>query len=299
MRNTVPDAPRGLYDPAYEHDACGVGFVADVTGAAGPRALAGALRALDNLTHRGAVGADARTSDGAGILTQVPARFLDAVSPALADRSPPQPGDLAVGMTFLPRDDALGAARCRALVEEAVARQGLPLLAWRDVPLTPEVLGDQARAALPAIAQALVGRPAGLDGDEFERRLLLARREAERRALDEGLPLYVPSFSARTIVYKGLLAGGDLATFYPDLADPRYETAVALFHQRYSTNTMPTWQLAQPFRLLAHNGEINTVQGNRRWMAAREPGLHAPAWGERLSQLWPIIQPGGSDSASV
>ncbi|HET8627197.1 MAG TPA: glutamate synthase central domain-containing protein, partial [Thermomicrobiales bacterium] len=294
--------PTGLYDPAYEHDACGVGFVADVTGTAGRRALAAALRALDNLVHRGAVGADARTSDGAGVLTGVPAGFFQAATPALAGRPALGDGELAVGVLFLPSEPA-GRARGRALVEAALARQGLPLLGWRDVPVAPEILGAQARAAQPAIVHALAGLPADLalpaGADEFERRLLLARREVERRALDEDLALYVPSFSARTLVYKGLLAGGDLAAFYPDLADPRYVTAFAVFHQRYSTNTLPTWQLAQPFRLLAHNGEINTVQGNRRWMAAREPGLSSPAWGDRLADLRPIVQPGGSDSASL
>src|SRR3712207_6110837 len=219
MMRTLPDQP-DLYDPAYEHDACGVGFVADTTGAAGRRALVGALRALDNLAHRGAVGADARTSDGAGILTQVPARFFGAVVPALAalaGRAPLGPGELAVGVLFLPRDDAAAIARCRALVEEALGGQGLPLLGWRDVPVVPVVLGDQARAALPEIVQVFAGRPADLaadsDGEEFERRLLLARREAERQALAEGLGVYICSFSARPLVYKGVLAGGGLAAF--------------------------------------------------------------------------------------
>ncbi len=289
---------RGLYRTAYEHDACGVGFVADITGRAGTRALEGALRALDNLVHRGAVGADARTSDGAGVLTQIPTRFFGAVLPALAGRPAPALGEIGVGQFFLPAD-AGAAARCRAIVEAAVARQGLPLLGWRVVPTRPEVLGDEARAALPRIEQIVAGRPAGVAPDEFERRLLLARREAERGAAAEDLACYAVSFSARTIVYKGLLTGGDLAAFYPDLADPRYETALAIFHQRYSTNTAPTWTLAQPFRLIAHNGEINTVQGNRRWMAAREPGLRAASWGDRLPALCPTVQEGGSDSASL
>lgn len=289
----------GLYNPAYEHDACGVGFVADMSGQPGRRALVGALRALDNLVHRGAVGADARTSDGAGILTQVPNRFLCATLPALAGRPVPPLGDLAVGTIFLSRTDEGAAAHCRTLLDAALARRGLPVVAWRDVPVVPEVLGDEARVAMPLIEQVIARRPEGVAVDEFERLLALARREAEQRALAEGFDLYVVSLSARTVVYKGLLAGSDLAAFYPDLADERYETALTIFHQRYSTNTAPTWTLAQPFRFLAHNGEINTVQGNRRWVAAREPSLRGGAWGDRLAEFAPIIQEGGSDSSAL
>jgi glutamate synthase (NADPH/NADH) large chain/glutamate synthase (ferredoxin) len=288
----------GLYRSAYEHDACGVGFVADVSGKAGRRALVSALRALDHLVHRGAIGADARTSDGAGMLTQVPNRFLCAVIPALAGRPTPPLGDLAAGNLFIQGDDA-ATARIRALVEAGLASQGLALLGWRDVPTRPAVLGDEARASMPQFAQVVVERPEGIEVAEFERLIMLARREAERATLAEGLDLYFASFSARTIVYKGLLSGGDLAAFYPDLADERYETALAMFHQRYSTNTAPTWTLSQPFRLLAHNGEINTVQGNRHWVAARERGLVGGPWADRVPQLAPIIQEGGSDSASL
>ena len=289
----------GLYNPLYEHDACGMGFVADIGGAPGRRALTAALRALDNLAHRGAVGADARTSDGAGILTQVPNRFLCAQLPELAEETVPPLGDLALGTLFIARDDAAALAACRASFEVALAAQGLAPLAWRELPIRPEVLGDEARAALPGMTQLVVRRPAAVKVDEFERLLTLARREAERGALAAGRDLYVVSLSARTIVYKGLLAGGDLASFYPDLADERFETALTMFHQRYSTNTAPTWTLAQPFRFLAHNGEINTVQGNRRWTAAREGTLTGGAWGDRVPGLVPIIQEGGSDSTSL
>ncbi|MGN6809283.1 MAG: glutamate synthase large subunit, partial [Thermomicrobiales bacterium] len=289
---------QGLYNPAFEHDACGVGFVADISGAVSRRPLVAALRALDNLTHRGAVGADARTSDGAGILTQVPVGFLAATLPALAGQTPAL-GDIAAGTIFLPRADGAAAEHGRAIVETALGGQAIPVLGWREVPTVLEFLGDQARASLPAIAQVIAARPADADVEEFERRLLLARRAAERAALAAGLDLYVVSLSARTVVYKGLLAGGDLASFYPDLADERYETAFTIFHQRYSTNTAPTWTLAQPFRFLAHNGEINTVQGNRRWTAAREATFAAPVWGDRLPGVYPTVQEGGSDSASL
>ncbi len=292
-------SPQGLYNPAYEHDACGVGFVADISGRPGRRALISALRALDNLAHRGAVGADARTSDGAGILTQVPNRFLCAILPELADQPVPLLGDLAVGMLFLAREDATATARTRALIEAALDAQELALLAWRDLPNRPELLGDEARETLPTMVQIVVRRPEALPVAEFERRLTLARRSAERQALADDLDLYVASFSARTVVYKGLLAGGDLAAFYPDLADERFETALTIFHQRYSTNTAPTWTLAQPFRFLAHNGEVNTVQGNRRWTAAREATLRGGGWGDRIQGLVPIIQEGGSDSTSL
>ncbi|MGN6759674.1 MAG: glutamate synthase subunit alpha, partial [Thermomicrobiales bacterium] len=227
---------QGLYNPAFEHDACGVGFVADISGAVSRRPLVAALRALDNLTHRGAVGADARTSDGAGILTQVPVGFLAATLPALAGQTPAL-GDIAAGTIFLPRADGAAAEHGRAIVETALGGQAIPVLGWREVPTVLEFLGDQARASLPAIAQVIAARPADADVEEFERRLLLARRAAERAALAADLDLYVVSLSARTVVYKGLLAGGDLASFYPDLADERYETAFTIFHQRYSTNT--------------------------------------------------------------
>jgi glutamate synthase domain-containing protein 2/glutamate synthase domain-containing protein 1/glutamate synthase domain-containing protein 3 len=289
----------GLYNPAYEHDACGVGFVADISGVPSRRALTAALRALDNLAHRGAVGADARTSDGAGILTQVPNGFLCTVLPELAGETAPPLGDLALGTIFLSRTDGSAGARSRSIFEAALVGQKLAPLAWRDLPIRPEVLGDEARAALPTMIQLVVRRPEAISVDEFERRLTLARREAERRALADELDLYVVSLSARTVVYKGLLAGGDLASFYPDLADETYETALTIFHQRYSTNTASTWTLAQPFRFLAHNGEINTVQGNRRWIAAREATMRGGAWGDRVTELAPITQEGGSDSASL
>src|SRR5579875_2252933 len=287
-----------LYDPRFEHDACGVGFVAHVAGVASHAILQYALTSVVNLTHRGAVDADAASGDGAGVLTQLPrglfARELARLGIRLADLS-----RLAVGMVFLPRDPA-GQARGRRLVQEAVARQGLDLLGWRVVPVHPEVLGAKARDTQPQIEQVLIAQNGALGPSDFERVLYLVRKDIEARAAAEGLDtLYLPSLSHRTIVYKGLFVAPQLAGFYADLRDPAYETALAIFHQRYSTNTLPNWLLAQPFRMLAHNGEINTLQGYRNWMRAREPELASPLWNGDRALLRPVIWEAGSDSASL
>ncbi|HYO29413.1 MAG TPA: glutamate synthase subunit alpha, partial [Thermomicrobiales bacterium] len=226
-----------LYDPAYEHDSCGVGLVVDIAGRPSRSIVQRALAGLVNLTHRGGVGADARTGDGAGLLTQVPFALF---RPDLArlGRSDLSPGDLGVAMVFLPAGNG---ERAGGWLEAAMAERGLPILGWRDVPTDPMVLGPVARSTLPAIAQLLVVRPEGMDGDRFERELFLARRAAERRAVAEGAgegDFFVVSCSARTIIYKGFCLPEDLAAFYGDLRDPAFESAIALFHQRYSTNTM-------------------------------------------------------------
>src|SRR5712692_7422149 len=293
-----PGAWPPLYDPRHEHDACGVGFVANVSGAASHEILQHALTSVVNLTHRGAVDADAKSGDGAGVLTQLPR--------ALFERELAQQGRrlndldwLAVGMIFLPRD-AADQARGRQLVEEAAARQGLDLLAWRVVPVDPTVLGDKAQATQPRIEQALIAQRGAYAPEEYERVLYIVRKDVEARALAEGLnALYIPSLSHRTVVYKGLFVAPQLAGFYADLRDPLYTTALAVFHQRYSTNTLPNWLLAQPFRMLAHNGEINTLQGNRNWMGAREPELASPVWNGSRELLKPVIWAEGSDSASL
>jgi glutamate synthase (ferredoxin) len=288
---------RTLYRPAHEHDACGTGFVANINGTREHDVLRTALTCVRNLTHRGAL-LDAETGDGAGVLTQVPAAMLrEAVE--RTGHTLARDSDLGVGMIFLPKDEA-GRAAGRAIVEAAIARHGLKLFGWRDVPVDSSVLGRNAVSTEPAIAQVLVGRPERGSDDEYERRLFLARKQIEREALAQGLRLYVPSLSHRTLVYKGLLVAHQLPLYYPDLTDPRYETALAVFHQRYSTNTMPSWELSQPFRMLAHNGEINTLAANRNWTAARRPELDSPeTWSNRIEQLQPIIQPGGSDTAAL
>jgi glutamate synthase domain-containing protein 1 len=273
-------AARTLYSPAHERDACGTGFVANINGKREHAVLTMALECVKNLTHRGAL-IDERTGDGAGVLTQVPVALLrEAV--VQGGHSLTRDSDLGVGMIFLPRD-AAGQAAGREIVEAAIARQGLRFFGWREVPVDSSVLGPLAASSEPHIAQALTGRPVQGTDDEYERRLLLARKEIEREALARGLRLYVPSMSHRTLIYKGLLVAHQLPAYYLDLSDPRYETALAVFHQRYSTNTMPSWELSQPFRMLAHNGEINTLAGNTNWSRAREAELASPdVWGDRV-----------------
>ena len=288
-----------LHDPSYEHDACGVGLVVDIGGRRSRGILDRALAGIVNLTHRGGVGADARTGDGAGLLTQLP---VEVFSEELAGLGVPDlaAGELGVAMCFLPDDDA-GEAVCRAALEAGMANQGVAVVGWRVVPTSPEVLGDTARATLPRIAQLLVRRPADLDAEGFERSLFLARRAAEREAAAAGWgenQFHVASCSARTVIYKGFCLPEDLPAFFADLRDPRYATAIALFHQRYSTNTFPTWAMAQPFRHIAHNGEINTVQGNRLWMEARADRL-ALADGTGVDALRPVVSWAGSDSLSL
>src|SRR5213596_2188942 len=288
-------------DPWREHDACGVGFVARASGQRSAEIARLALQALARVAHRGAAATD-RSGDGAGLLTQIPAPlfYREAASRALA-LAPGQP--FAVGSFFLPREhDALG--RATAIIEEVLCREGLPVLGWRDVPVDLEVLGAGARASCPTIRQAVIAAPDGGRHDDttWERSLYLARRTIERRIAEAGPglePFFVCSLSCRTLVYKALLTGTQLAGFFPDLGYPDYETALAIFHQRYSTNTTSSWPLAQPFRMLAHNGEINTLWGNRNAMAAREPVLAAPVWDEGIDRLKPVIWAEGSDSTSL
>ncbi|MDQ3780912.1 MAG: glutamate synthase subunit alpha, partial [Chloroflexota bacterium] len=288
-----------LYDPSYERDACGVGLVVDIAGRPSRSIVERALAGVINLTHRGGIGADARTGDGAGLMTQIP---LPLFVPDLErfGRAGAKPGDLGLAMVFLPQEAEL-AARARAMLEAAAADQQLDVLGWREVPVAPEVLGDTARATLPSIAQLLVWRSETAehqDGDAFERALFLARKSAERAAATAGIDdLFIVSWSSRTVIYKGFCLPKDLPAFYLDLQNPAFASAIALFHQRYSTNTLPTWAMAQPFRFLAHNGEINTVGGNRRWMEARAPLLDL--LGEGPEALAPVVSWGGSDSLSL
>jgi len=279
---------RGLYDPAAEHDACGVAFVATLRGTPGRDIVDAALTALRNLDHRGAVGAEVDSGDGAGILTQIPDAFLRDVIPA----DLPAPGRYAVGIAFLPqdRDDADKTAR---RVEEIAAQENLAVLAWRDVPVTAGLVGPTARASMPTFRQVVVADPAGeLGGLALDRRTYRLRKRSENE-----LGLFFASLSSRTLTYKGMLTTEQLEPFFPDLGDPRYASELALVHSRFSTNTFPSWPLAQPFRLLAHNGEINTVRGNRNWMAARQGWLRSELLGD-MEPLLPICSDGSSDSAS-
>src|ERR1700710_1111569 len=278
-------APQGLYDPSYEHDACGVAFVVDMHGRPSADLVAKGLTALRNLDHRGASGSDPRVGDGAGILVQVPDAFLRA---EVSFPLPPR-GSYAVGLAFLPREAPLrdhAIQRMRALCRQ----ERLTLVGWREVPTENSTLGDAATEVEPVMRQLFVG---GADGPELERRAFCLRKRAERE-----LGIYFTSLSGRTLVYKGMLTTTQLSEYFPDLEDPRFESAIALVHSRFSTNTFPSWPLAHPYRYVAHNGEINTVRGNRNWMAAREALLESDLFDGELDRLFPICTPGASDSAS-
>ena len=302
MNQVLLDATQGfgsLYSPAHEHDACGVGFIAQINGKRSNQVLQYALQSLCALAHRGAVDADAKTGDGAGVVTQIPYKLFRAEVQKLG-HTLYNDADLGVGMIFLPHDNAYAQARAKAIIEEVLETRGLFLFGWREVPVNIRVLGDKAASTLPRMEQVLIGKPEGISASEFERRLFLCRNEIEKSAAEDNIRhFYIPSFSSRVINYKGLLISPSLQKFYRDLQNPDFETAIATYHQRYSTNTFPTWPLAQPFRVLCHNGEINTRRGNVNWMAAREAELEANQWGADIDLLKPIIQPGGSDSSEL
>ncbi len=280
---------QGLYDPAYEHDACGVAFVATLTGEPSYDIVHKGLTALRNLDHRGAVGAEENTGDGAGILMQVPDRFLRGV----ADFDLPAAGEYAVGMAFLPQD-AAEAQASRVAIEKIAAEEGLLVLGWREVPVEPSLLGSMALSVMPRFELLFVrsehGHRAGI---ELDRLAFCLRKRSERE-----LSVYFPSLSSRTLVYKGMLTTEQLDAFFPDLLDERMESALAVVHSRFSTNTFPSWPLAHPFRFIAHNGEINTARGNRNWMRAREALLESDLIPGEMKRLYPICDSEGSDSAS-
>jgi glutamate synthase (NADPH/NADH) large chain/glutamate synthase (ferredoxin) len=283
---------QGLYDPSFEHDACGVAFVARLDGARSHETLERALTALEHLEHRGAEGADADTGDGAGILVQLPDEFLRAVTGFAL----PSPGGYGVAVCFLPREPGRR-AELEALLERTVRDEGCSVLGWRDVPVEAQHAGAHANLFAPVIRQLFVGAADGFDGDglALDRKLYVIRRVAERAA---GADLVIPSFSARTLVYKGMLTAPQLARYYPDLRDGRMTSALALVHSRFSTNTFPSWELAHPYRLIAHNGEINTLRGNVNWIRARESQLASELFGGDLHKVLPVIRPGGSDTAN-
>jgi glutamate synthase (NADPH) large chain len=288
-RTSALPAAQGLYDPANEHDNCGVAFVATMRGEPGHDIVDHALTALRNLDHRGAVGAEVDTGDGAGILTQVPDAFLREV----VDVELPPAGAYAVGIVFAPDDDAEEAA-LRERVAALAAEEGLRVLTWRDVPVVPNLVGATARACMPRFRQVFVaGASSPVRGMALERKAFCLRKRIEREA-----ETYVASLSGRTLLYKGMLTTGQLEPFFPDLSDRRFATELAIVHSRFSTNTFPSWPLAHPFRFIAHNGEINTVMGNRNWMRARESQLASDVLPGDLDRLFPICTPGASDSAT-
>ncbi len=294
-------ARSGLYDPRFEHDACGVSFVVDMLGRASRDIVATALDALCNLDHRGASGAEVNTGDGAGILVQVPDRFLRAV----VDFELPPAGSYGVGLAFLPLDDT-DAEKTVDRVEEIVEEEGLRVLGWRDVPTDDSMIGPTAASVIPRFRQLFVDDPGGAGGLDLDRKLYVVRKRCEHEVVDGQFgaadteaagAIYFPSLSSRTLVYKGMLTTPQLAEFFPDLADERMESALALVHSRFSTNTFPSWPLAHPYRTIAHNGEINTVQGNRNWMRAREAMMDTSLI-PGLERAFPICTPDASDTAS-
>jgi len=299
LKTGLPHA-QGLYDSRCEHDACGIGFVASISGRKSHDIVRKGIQVLLNLAHRGACGCDPETGDGAGVLIQIPHQFFVRECEKLGFTLP-EPGKYGVGMTFLPveRHQRL---QCEGFLERIVREEGLTLLGWRDTPVYASAIGRVARASQPYIQQIFVGRAAGVDEDAFERKLYVVRKRAENEIRDSGIAgaemFYIPSLSCRTIVYKGLMLAPQITNFYRELADPEVVSALCLVHQRFSTNTFPSWQRAHPYRYVAHNGEINTLRGNVNWMQARQSLLQSPLFGDDLKKLYPIIAPDGSDSAN-
>ena len=298
----APERLPGLYDRRLDHDSCGVGFIADLKGGSSHQIVANGLQILENLTHRGAVGADPLVGDGAGMLIQIPHEFLQGECAALGF-SLPEPGDYGVGFLFMPRDDALR-AHYEEIVERVVAAEGQKLLGWRNVPVDNSSLSQDPaiRASEPVHRQVFIGRGEATEaGDAFERRLFILRKVisnavfAETKGADTGF--YIVSMSSRTLVYKGMFLAYQLGAYFRDLHDPRFASQMALVHQRFSTNTFPSWKLAHPYRMVAHNGEINTLRGNVNWMAARQASVASPLFGDEIEKLWPISYEGQSDTA--
>src|SRR5216117_3890374 len=295
-----PLIKQGLYDPQFEHDNCGMGFIVNLDGTKSHDVIKKGIEILINLTHRGACGCDPETGDGAGVLIQIPHRFFARECAKLGFTLPP-PGEYGIGMTFLPVEPH-ARIQTEGIIERIVREEGLTVLGWRDTPIEGAAIGRVARNSQPYIQQIFVARAKGMTEDQLERKLYVVRKRAESEMIKSDIEdkdfFYVPSLSARTIVYKGLLLAPQIASFYPELTDPDVVSALCLVHQRFSTNTFPTWQLAHPFRYIAHNGEINTLRGNVNWMHARQSILASPLFGDDIKKLFPIIAPDGSDSAN-
>ncbi len=300
MNRTGLPLKQGLYDPWYEHDSCGVGFVANIKGKKSHKVIRQALTVLMNLRHRGACGCEANTGDGAGILMQVPHHFL-AKSCAELGIHLPGPREYGVGSVYLPADPT-ERYKCEKLFEEIVQSENQKLLGWRNVPTSNSSLGNTARAAEPVVRQVFIARDPKLKDDmAFERKLYVIRKLAEKgirySGIRGGSRFYISSLSYKTLVYKGMLMPEQVELFYPDLIDPLMESAIALVHSRFSTNTFPSWERAHPYRYIAHNGEINTLRGNINWMHARESMFETDLFGPDIKKLLPIINEDGSDSA--
>ncbi|MDJ0894977.1 MAG: glutamate synthase large subunit [Alphaproteobacteria bacterium] len=291
-------ARHGLYDPAQERDACGVGFVAAIDGKPRRSVVEAGINALKAVWHRGAVDADGKTGDGAGIHVQIPQEFFKEHIRRTGHE--PGAGHLAVGMVFLPRTDLGAQERCRCIVESEILSSGHRIYGWRQVPVNTDVVGEKANATRPEIEQIMIENAGGVDDGQFEVDLYVIRRRIERAVLAENITgFYICSLSSRSVIYKGMFVAEQLTAFYPDLLDSRFESNFAIYHQRYSTNTFPTWSLAQPFRVLAHNGEINTVSGNINWMKSHEARMASETFGEAIEDLKPVVPNGSSDSAAL
>lgn len=301
MKNTTFPEKQGLYDPSNEHDSCGVGFVVNIDGRKTHAIIERGVEVLGKLEHRGATAGDDKTGDGAGILVQIPDQLLREACAAQKIILPP-PGQFGVGMIFMPQDEH-ERGECQRIVQQVVREEGLAFLGWRTMPVCSDALGKKAKAEQPFMMQCFISAKEKVIGqDELERKLYIVRRQSELRvqqALELNDRFYIPSLSTRTIVYKGLMMGTQLTEFYLDLQDKNFVSAFAVIHQRYSTNTFPSWKLAQPFRYLAHNGEINTLRGNLNQMQAREKFLKSPLFGDNLQKVIPVIDESGSDSACL
>ena len=288
----------GLYHPSREHDSCGVGFIAAIDGQPRRAVVEAGIKALKAVWHRGAVDADGKTGDGAGIHVQIPQDFFKQHIANTGHE--PRASRLAVGMIFLPRTDLGAQETCRVIVETEILAFGYSIYGWRQVPVNTAFIGEKANASRPEIEQIMIANDRGVDDDQFELDLYVIRRRIEKKVLAGNIiDFYICSLSCRSVIYKGMFLAEQVDNFYPDLHDPRFVSNFAIFHQRYSTNTFPTWRLAQPFRMLAHNGEINTLLGNINWMKSHETRLQAPVFGEHVEELKPVIQAGGSDSAAL
>ena len=299
-KHTFRPEAYGLYDPALEKDSCGVGFIANIKGEKSHQIISDAISILCNLEHRGAVGADPRAGDGAGILVQIPHAFFTRKARELGFKLP-EPGAYAVGALFMPKEKAWRKV-IQSIIADQIKDEGLKLLGWRDVPTDNSSLGETVKPTEPANMQVFIGRGTQIkDEVEFERRLYILRKsisQAIYQRRDRGMAGYYPcSLSCRTVIYKGMFLADQLGKYYPDLHEPDFESALALVHQRFSTNTFPTWSLAHPYRMIAHNGEINTLRGNTNWMAARQASVHSELYGKDISRLWPISYEGQSDTA--
>ncbi|HEX5789610.1 MAG TPA: glutamate synthase subunit alpha, partial [Luteolibacter sp.] len=295
--SSTPRIPGSLHDLRHEHDNCGMGAIAHLQGKRSHRILDLALTSVCCMTHRGAVDADMKTGDGAGVLTQIPYPLFikeSEKSGYLIENE----RDLAVGVFFFPASDPEATQSLKTLVCEVLERRSIALVTWRECPVNPEALGEIALKSRPRIEHLILHNKAGLDPLAYERQLYLCRREIERRS--EGVAgFYIPTLSSRLISYKALAMPAALRAFYLDFENPDYQVAIALYHQRFSTNTFPAWPLGQPFRMMCHNGEINTVEGNRNWMVSREEFFESPVWGDDIEWVKQLIREGESDSASL